>query len=120
MIYFSEIKNKHVYTEDGIRVGKLKDLIFLATDKPNVTKIVVDLSNHETLIIPIEYLLKIRERVVIHKKYQKSELTENELYIEKNLLDKQIIDIKGSKIVRVNDIAIQDKPQFYGYPAVKQ
>lgn len=113
MIYFSEIKNKPVYTEDGIRVGKLNDLIFLATDKPNVKKLVVDAVSHQTLIIPIEYVLKIRERIILSKKYQKSELVENELFIEKNLLDKQIIDIKGSKIVRVNDIAIQDKPQYY-------
>lgn len=113
MIYFSEIKNKQVFTEDGIRVGKLYDLIFLATDKPNVTKLVVDSSSDAPLIIPIEYVVKIRERIVLSKKYQKSELGENELFVEKNLLDKQIIDIKGSKIVRVNDIAIQDKPNYY-------
>lgn len=114
MIYFSELKNKSIVTEDGIKIGKLRDFIFLATDKPTVTKLVVEQPSRETFIIPIQHLVKIRSRaVVIQKKYQTSQLSENELYVEKNLLDKQIIDIKGSKIVRVNDIAIQDKPTFY-------
>ncbi len=41
-----------------------------------------------------------------------SQKEENELFVEKNLLDKQIIDIKGNKIVRVNDVILQDKPVF--------
>ena len=36
------------------------------------------------------------------------ELIENELYIKKNLIDKQIIDIGGNKIVRVNDVSLQE------------
>jgi Mg/Co/Ni transporter MgtE len=31
----------------------------------------------------------------------------------RNLLDKQIIDIKGNKMVRVNDVVIQEKEGFY-------
>ena len=33
-------------------------------------------------------------------------LCENEIYVGKWLLDKQIIDLKGSKLVRVNDIKL--------------
>ena len=34
------------------------------------------------------------------------------MFLGKNLLDKQIIDLVGHKVVRVNDIALQDKPEL--------
>ena len=69
------------------------------------------MNNH--LVVPVEYITKWETTPIVNKKYQSSTLEENELYVEKNLLDKQIIDIKGNKVVRVNDIAIQNKPVLY-------
>src|SRR3990167_11495699 len=112
MIYFSEIHQKKVVTEDGIAIGHLEDFIFLATDNPLVTKIVVRGSGDQKLIISTDYIMKINSYITIEKEYMTSYLEENELYLVKNLLDKQIIDIKGNKIVRVNDVAIQDKERL--------
>lgn len=106
MLYFSELYNKKVYTEDKIEVGRLKDFIFLATENPLITKIVIENKKKEKEIISSEYLIKINNSIVIEKNYLSSYLEENELYLVKNLLDKQIIDIKGNKIVRVNDVVI--------------
>ena len=112
MIYFSEIQRKVVVTEDGIAIGHLEDFIFLATDNPLVTKIVVRGSEAQKLIISTDYIIRINSYITIEKEYMTSYLEENELYLVKNLLDKQIIDIKGNKIVRVNDVAIQDKERL--------
>lgn len=112
MIYFSEVRKKKVATEDGITVGYLEDLIFLASDNPLVTKVVVRNNIGQKLIISTDYLQKINHKVTIAKEYLTSYLEENELYLVKNLLDKQIIDIKGNKIVRVNDVALQDKDKL--------
>ena len=112
MIYFSEIHQKKVVTEDGIAIGHLEDFIFLATDNPLVTKIVVRGSEAQKLIISTDYIIRINSYITIEKEYMTSYLEENELYLVKNLLDKQIIDIKGNKIVRVNDVAIQDKERL--------
>lgn len=106
MIYFSEIFNKKVYTEDNFYLGKLKDFIFLASENPLITKIVIENKNKEKEIISYEYVKKINEKIIIEKNYLSSSLEENELYLVKNLLDKQIIDIKGNKVVRVNDVAL--------------
>lgn len=113
MLYFSDVKGKNVVTEDGIAVGKLQDFIFLAEDQPTVTKFVVQGLAGKKLIIPINYLVKINHLVTLSKQYEVTELAENELYVLRNLLDKQIIDIQGNKIVRVNDVALQDKPVLY-------
>lgn len=112
MIYFSEIKNKRIYTEDNVFVGHLTDLVFRFTETPTLTKILVKpVSNisKEPFYISFENLLKINSKIFVAKNYKTVELSENELFIDKNLLDKQIIDIKGSKVVRVNDVVIQSK-----------
>lgn len=114
MIYFSEINLKKVVSEDYIEIGRLEDMIFTTSEIANITKLVIRNNLNEKLIIPVKYLDKINKQIIISKEYQTKELEQNELFIVKNLLDKQIIDIKGNKIVRVNDILIQDK----GEPAV--
>lgn len=113
MLYFSELKGKKITTEDGINVGRLSDLIFLASDHPYVTKISVRLGKNSYIVVSVQYLIKFNGEIVLHKNYVSTELAENELFVVKNLLDKQIIDIQGNKIVRVNDVVFQDKPALY-------
>lgn len=116
MLYFSEIKNKKVFTEDGVYIGKINDLIFRFTETPHITKILVkpvkQLSK-ENLFIPIENVFKLNTIVAISKNYQTSSLSENELFVARNLIDKQIIDISGNKVVRVNDVIIHKKNGNY-------
>ncbi|MCL4364188.1 CBS domain-containing protein [Patescibacteria group bacterium] len=114
MLYFSELDGKTVRTEDEIVVGTLQDFIFLvSSDNPIVTKMVVKNPMGQRMIISIDYLKKINNFLTIEKEFLSSYLEENELYLEKNLLDKQIIDLKGNKIVRVNDVALnQDKEKL--------
>lgn len=113
MIYFSEIVSKHVITEDDINVGKLDDVIFLAFDQPTVTKLVIRTPQNKFLLVPIAYLVKLNSKITIAKNFQTDELVENELHLKRNLLDKQIIDIQGNKVVRVNDVALFDKPVLF-------
>ncbi|MEO6508382.1 MAG: PRC-barrel domain-containing protein, partial [Patescibacteria group bacterium] len=113
MLYFSELKGKKITTEDGVKVGKLSDLIFLATDHPTITKIAVKTVSHLHIIVPIQYVSKMNGEIVLKKNFLSTELSENELFVVKNLLDKQIIDIQGNKIVRVNDVVLQSKPSLY-------
>ena len=115
MLYFSEIKGKEVYTEDKLYTGRVKDLIFLATQSPDITKLVVKTPLKQTIYIPIKFVSRINTLITLQKNYEAVQLEENELYLDKNIVDQQIIDIRGNKIVRVNDVAIQDKdiPKFY-------
>jgi CBS domain-containing protein/sporulation protein YlmC with PRC-barrel domain len=109
MIYFSELQGKPVYTEDEVYVGTFEDFIFYSSEKANITKIVIRNLQKNRFIIPIEYLIKLNGKIIIKKEYNTSELQEGELFILRNILDKQIIDIVGHKVVRVNDVFIQDE-----------
>lgn len=109
MLYFSELEGKKVYTEDRIEVGKLDDILFVVSANPKVSKIVIRKPDGDKLIVPFGNVAKLGETVTLQKAYTIAELEENELYIKKNLLDKQIIDIGGNKVVRVNDVSLQEK-----------
>jgi magnesium transporter len=113
MIYFSQILKKKVFTEDGIKVGYLDDLVFLNKETPIVTKLLIE-TKDKKILVPIDFLVKINKEIYIQKNYEETSLSDDELYILRNLLDKQIIDIKGSKIVRVNDVVLQkEKNDWY-------
>lgn len=113
MFYFSELKNKPVRTEDGVQIGVLTDFVILILEKPIVSKLVIKDLNKKELMVPVEFLIKINKDILIQKKYQQvDELAPNEIFLVKNLLDKQIIDLKGNKIVRVNDVVLQQDKQL--------
>lgn len=108
MLYYSELEGKSVFTEDHIKIGTLKDIIFTPADQAKVTKIVIKTIQKKIFILPIEFIKKINKSIRIQKSFQITQLEENELYIRKNLLDKQIIDLSGDKVIRVNDVILQD------------
>jgi CBS domain-containing protein/sporulation protein YlmC with PRC-barrel domain len=115
MLYFSQLQGKKVTTQQK-SIGKLKDFVFLANESPLITKIVVQTPRKELLMIPVSYLKTMDGVVEVDKGYTPVEKNKNnELYVSKNLLNRQIIDIKGEKVVRVNDVAIQDREgkEFY-------
>lgn len=112
MLYFSELKGKRVYTEDKIFVGKLKDMIFQVSETPQITKFVIGTTDDQ-VVVPAAFLKKMDGDMIISKNFQADKLDDNELYLVNNLLDNQIIDITGDKVVRVNDVAIQDKPGYF-------
>ncbi len=111
MIYFSEILHKGIYTDEKVYLGRLKDLIFVVKDRPYITKMVVD--GGKEVVYPLSSLKSINGKLVISSSVTPTHLDENELYINKNVLDQQIIDIAGNKVVRVNDVVLQNKPEWY-------
>lgn len=101
-----------MYTEDGLLIGTLDDAVFTLTETPQIVKIVVKplkQISQETLYIPHQYLLRLSPTIAVSKNYETTILAENELFVFKNLVDKQIIDMSGQKVVRVNDVVIQQK-----------
>lgn len=110
MLYYSELKGKKVVVEKGMTLGRLTDLVFLASQQPLITKLVVDGGKNHRYTIPVSFIKKINSHITVSDAFGMESLAENEMYIGKNILDQQIIDIKGNKVVRVNDVAIQDKP----------
>ncbi len=107
--YFSQLMGKPIFDANGKKIGKLCDMaVKWDSVAPQVVGIRFD-SNQQRLI-PVECLdeigskqIKLKSTFTIHKTV---ELQPENIYIGKWLLDKQIIDLQGSKLVRVNDISL--------------
>lgn len=112
MAFVSELQGKVVTDVDGERVGTLKDLLAVMLVKnthPQIKAIVVK-GRGADRIISIEDVavliapgipLKIRQEDL-----QPYPLTDAELWLIRDVLDKQIIDMNGVRVVRVNDLEI--------------
>jgi len=112
MFYFSEIENKEVIQNSDKFFGKVKDLVFVNDVVPSISKILVTRKKGDVLV-PIESVAKTNSRIYISKPPENIVISDNELFIKGNLLDKQVIDLVGNKVVRVNDVAVHEKPHLY-------
>lgn len=101
-------------TEKGTVLGRLTDLIFLTQPQPVVTKLVVSGTQNTLYLMPVSYVTAINAIVTVADAYALESLAHDELYVAKNVLDQQIIDIRGNKVVRVNDVAIANLPAQTG------
>ncbi|MDO8269866.1 MAG: CBS domain-containing protein [Candidatus Levybacteria bacterium] len=115
MFYFSELVNRVVVNDNNKPLGKLKDLLFLAEEIPTITKLYVRKNKKKSFAIPIKDIKEINGRIVVNRDFVEKDIAEREFSLAKNLLNRQIIDVKGGKVVRVNDIAIQDKEEGAEY-----
>lgn len=116
MLYFSELLNKKVTTQSNRKLGKLKDILFLSEDTPIVTKIKIKGKKKKPFFVHISDVKDFNNNIVVENEFVEKDKSEREYSIVENLLNRQIIDVKGGKVVRVNDVALQDKEdqhEFY-------
>ncbi|MEI6327299.1 MAG: CBS domain-containing protein [Candidatus Roizmanbacteria bacterium] len=110
MLYFSELKGRSVIDQNGTYVGRLDDLVFKSAPTAPVTKLLVRDSSGFQHLIQYSAVIKINDLIKIDSSIPRTNLDENELFVGKNISDQQIIDISGSKMVRVNDVIFVQHP----------
>jgi len=107
-IYVSEILHKTVLDPQGEEVGCLEDFtVALGELFPRVSGLVVK-KKSDRYIIPWEHVGIFNKKVVSIQvsasSLRPTRMGESEMLAVRNLLDKQIVDINGAKVVRVNDL----------------
>lgn len=107
--YFSHLQGKPIYDANGHKIGCVKDMAMRWDGaSPQVVGIKYARKTHK--LIPINAVGSCSEKEIKlaagHTDTNAISLQEEDIYISKWLLDKQIIDLKGSKLVRVNDITL--------------
>ena len=109
-IFVGEVLNKPVLDPSGEEIGRVKDLLVsIGEPFPQVTSLIIKRKKRE-LIVPWDSI-NIFNRKVISSRIFKEELkeyltSEIDILIGRDILDKQIVDINGVKVVRVNDIRL--------------
>ncbi len=111
-IFISDVYRHPVLDQTGEEIGKLKDIVIgLGEPFPAVTALVVP-SGRNTFIIPWDLVNLFNRRVIsvnlITSALQPSPIAPTDILIFRDMLDKQIVDINGAKLVRVNDLKLGD------------
>ncbi len=111
-IFVSEVQKKPVLDQTGEEIGRLKDIVVgLGDPFPAVTALIVA-SGRSTYVLPWDSV-NLFNRRVISVNARRADLTASpgsasDILIFRDLLDKQIVDINGAKLVRVNDLELGD------------
>jgi magnesium transporter len=111
-IFVSEVYKKPVLDQTGEEIGRLKDVIVGLGDLfPAVTSVVIS-AGKDTYVVPWDMINLFNRRVIsvnARKVVLKpAEVALSDILICRDLLDKQIVDINGAKLVRVNDLELGD------------
>lgn len=111
-LFISDIHRKPVLDQAGDEIGRLRDItIGLGDPFPAVTALVIA-SGKLTYLIRWDQVNLLNKRVisanVIRSALAPSSLSPSDILICRDLLDKQIVDINGAKLVRVNDLKLGD------------
>ena len=111
MLFLSQLIGNRVLDRNGEPFGKLRDLIVALGERyPPVTGLVVEVANRRTIFVPwtaVESLdtsgARLRTTQIDIGMFRQRP---NEIRLWLDLQDKQIVDVEGRKIVRVNDIQL--------------
>jgi CBS domain-containing protein/sporulation protein YlmC with PRC-barrel domain len=109
-VYLSEVLKKDVIDQYGKKIGALWDMAIVPGAKsPSVVKLIIK-GGKKLYEFPIEYLNLFNRYVITVNTTENTlklyELKEEDILIKKHILDKQILDVNGAKIVRVNDLKL--------------
>ncbi len=109
-IYVSEVLHKTVLDPQGEEVGRLEDfIIVLGEFFPRVSGLVVG-RKKVRYVIPWEEVGIFNKKVIsaqgLASSRRPTEIAKTDMLAVKDLLDKQIVDINGAKVVRVNDLKL--------------
>ncbi len=112
MIYLSKAIGRPVLDGNGESIGTIADLIVAVGDRyPPVTGLVVRTDRREIFLpwASVERFdasgAKLRTRTIDIGKFRQRP---DEILLRGDLLDKQIVDIDGRKVVRVNDLRLDE------------
>lgn len=115
LIFLSTLLRRSVFDIENHRLGILKDMYVSLNDTfPVVTALVIASSNlsssNKDLIVPWSQVDRLEEEQV-HLKVKQSHIASyvpgaDELLLKRDLLDKQIVDTQGFRVVKVNDLKL--------------
>jgi CBS domain-containing protein len=112
MLYLSQVIGRSVRDRNDEPIGKVADLIVAVGDRyPPVTGLVVE-TDRRRIFLPWTSVDRLDDSgaklstltVDLAKFHQRP----NEILLRADLMDKQIVDIDGRKVVRVNDLRLDE------------
>lgn len=110
-LFLSEIIKEPILDPRGEELGRLKDIVVVKAEPlPRVDALIIERKNN-LFRIPWTALNLFNKRIIATKIYSADIVPYDEsiddLLAVRDILDKQIVDVNGIKVVRVNDIKLE-------------
>jgi magnesium transporter len=110
-LFLSDVIKKPVFDPKGDVIGRVKDLVVVKGDPlPEISAIIIQ-RKKRLYIIHWPAISIFNKRIISSFLYadvlQDYSNTKDDLLAARDILDKQIVDANGAKVVRVNDIKLE-------------
>ena len=110
-LFVSGIFKKPILDPKGDELGRVKDLVIVKGEPfPKVSALIIEKKN-KVFKLPWTDLNIFNKRIISANVYgetlQPYDFNEKDLLLVRDILDKQIVDANGAKVVRVNDVKLQ-------------
>ncbi len=114
MLHATELLGSHAYDAQGHRVGRVKEFYLEPSEQGGrVSRVLLSRGQYQPLVARYDQIGAVAPGVlkltVEEKQLEPYAKNEAWLGVRKDLLDQQIIDTHGRKVVRVNDLEINDQ-----------
>ncbi|HWC18949.1 MAG TPA: CBS domain-containing protein [Terriglobales bacterium] len=118
----SRLLGTRVADANGKRIGRVREVALRPQEDPNrVSGLVVNTAQGDRFLVPsmlqISTDLRLRASLPLSE-WPHAATLEDFFLLERDLLDQQIIDVHGRKVVRVNDVDLRHEP-FNGGTSLK-
>lgn len=111
-MYVSQLINKPIYKE-GKLFGKVTDMaIFENRPNPPISKFEIKQGKKKITVSPHAVAYKNNRFILSGGHIPLLPYDNQDYYLAEDLLDKQVIDVDGKRLVRVNDILIEDEGEL--------
>jgi flagellar motility protein MotE (MotC chaperone)/sporulation protein YlmC with PRC-barrel domain len=115
MIHVTELLDASVYDAQGNYIGRARELCLVPTEQPGrIARLVITRGRYQPLVARYDQVASAAPGVI---RLNTGELQldtyhpdESWLTVRKDVLDQQIIDLHGRKVVRVNDLDLVEEP----------
>ena len=117
MRFLSEIMKKTVVDLDGNKIGKFKDFIVSVNILyPLVEALSIRTSAKKDILVSWEDVDHINKEIKLKVKFDDIEeykLKKKDIKLVEEVLDKQVVDLEGKKIRRINDLQLSTTRGYY-------
>ncbi|MBI2545980.1 magnesium transporter [Candidatus Woesearchaeota archaeon] len=107
--YFSQLLGTKIYDADNHHIGRLQDLVVTSGEKFPVVEALICQHGKFTIKIMWQFIAAFNTHINLtlpFYKIPKEKIQDNDILIGATIIDKQLVDINGLKVIRVNDIAL--------------
>ena len=115
MLYLTEILELPVYDASGKKIGRVAEVAAASVNQPPRVTLLLLKNGKDALTrsVPFEDVSSLSVDAVrlriSGEQVQSFQPDESLLLLRKDLLDQQIIDVNGRKVVRINDLSLEER-----------